>query len=172
MLDRIPVGELSLLIAFVAALPYLIKLCLYYGWQPEIDVSYETVLKIRNDSNVRVHATTEYHLDPQTHERAISELAANRRREPLFESGKLVVEGEESRLVSGTTNGIPLTLEPETSLRLRLYPRVHLSEFGLPRFYGDVDLRPLEYTIEAEHSRDDEDSTAHQSEDVIESGPQ
>ena len=42
--------------------------------------------------------------------------------------------------------GINFPFEPqpeECSLEVVIYPTVHLSEFGLPRYFGDVDLKPI-----------------------------
>ena len=147
MLERIPVGELSLLVALVASLPYLLKLLLYYAWKPDLAVEYVGVVRNRNRSKRLLSVRTEYRLDPIAHERTVSELLANDAGRPLFESETVVVEGGEYRIAPGTTRGIPLPLESEASAQIRLYPRVHLSEFGFPRFYGDVELRPLEYAV-------------------------
>jgi len=42
--------------------------------------------------------------------------------------------------------GLAFPFEPhpeECSLEIIIYPKVHLSEFGFPRYFGDVDLKPI-----------------------------
>lgn len=42
--------------------------------------------------------------------------------------------------------GLAFPFEPqpeECSLGFIIYPKIHLSEFGFPRYFGDVDLKPV-----------------------------
>ncbi len=45
---------------------------------------------------------------------------------------------------SSMSLAFPFEPQPEEcSLEIIIYPKVHLSEFGFPRYFGDVDLKPI-----------------------------
>lgn len=134
---------LGVSIAFIAALPYLIKLGLYYLWTPEIHVLYPGSpghLNIVNKSSKLLKIEFEFifrHGNPSAINRLLQ--AGN---------GHIVgnmVRGIEDIVPPNTLKDPPYELE--LPVTVRMHPIVHLSEFGCPTFYGDVELKTIERTL-------------------------
>lgn len=151
------------LIALIAALPNLVKMGVYYLYKPKLELFFPppnrldkigwselkgTPLNIRNRSLKFLTVEVEY----------ISDKPLNLR----GDVGRSIVE-------SGLTGGYPLkggfwfrtkslhlagnlvlahtfpfeASSEDCSLEVKVYPTISLSEFGFPRYFGHVELKPI-----------------------------
>lgn len=145
--------NISVIIAVIAALPYLVKLYKYYCWRPEIHILYRESLiisaeNLSNEVEIRVeYAFLETNQETvKTINRLMDENLVETDSDSL-PSSLTYLRGKEFLLFPNQIRNL-VELEPETTTRVRIYPKVHLSEFGWPRFYGDVELKPIDRIIE------------------------
>lgn len=145
--------NLAVVIAFIASLPYVIKLYTYYRFIPEIHILYRGGLKISCEKlSKEVEVELEFGFLEMS-EKTLPIINKLMEKGLIKREGRLPVgpptsyKGKEMLLFPGLVHGLDVELEPETTMRVRLYPRVHLFEFGLPRFFGDVDLKPIDRII-------------------------
>ena len=154
------------IVAIVAALPALSKIVLYHLYVPKLDVffppastySEEVLLKpedvsrgkfinIRNDDKREFTIQIEFILDKPW------KLTNNQRiLEQGLKSGHQYKAGfyftTETFQIPGNHSIMGLNLPFEVrlekcSLEIIIYPKVHMSEFGLPRYFGECDLKPI-----------------------------
>lgn len=144
--------NISVIIAVIAALPYIVKLYKYYRWRPEIHILYhESLITSAENLSNEVEIRIEYAF-PETNQKTLKTtqrliddnlVETDRKGHPF---SLTYLRGEEFLLFPGQRHDL-VELEPETITRVRIYPKVHLSEFGWPRFYGDVELKPIDRII-------------------------
>lgn len=144
------------IVALGAAFPYLVKLILYYGWRPEIHILYfDGDLDIQNKSGRMVELSIEYDFysgdevsgrSNQVMNKLMTRKLSNTRG-TASDIGWIAITGPEITASPNSHAAIPVGLKPPMKLRVRVYPNIQLSAFGFPRFYGDVDLKPVERTI-------------------------
>lgn len=144
-----------LIVASVALLPYLSKLYLYYFYKPKIYILYfanSENINITNDSSKDVEIGVEFEL-PEPDKERMNKLLQE---QGTYSVGVRSVKGLEIQLPSKQLRAFQL----ESPIIVRLLPKVHLSEFRipligpLPRFYGDVELRPIERIIALDENGD------------------
>lgn len=144
--------DISVVIAIIAAFPYIVKLDRYYRWKPEIHILYQDSLIISAENlSKQVEIQIEYAF-PETNQdtlKTIQKLMDDNLVETNSQDlppSLTYLRGEEFPLIPGQRHHL-VELEPDTMMRVRIYPKVHLSEFGWPRFYGDVELKPIDRII-------------------------
>ena len=168
--------NISIIIAVVAALPYILRLYKYYSWEPKVYILYQDGIKIVcGKSSKETYIRLEFMFPDGVNEKTINItkklmeknlIERDETTEAYIPVGRLdSLKGKEILLLPNTTRGFGVELEPETKMRVRLYPRVHLSEFHIPifgepwpRFYGDVELKPIDRTIRLDSSGNLEES--------------
>ena len=173
------IGIVALVIAIIASLPTLSKFFIYHFYHPNLEIFFsptnttneinysdivnrkelkwnelETALNIRNKNLKALNIKIEFVVDkPWKLKIGMKEnypesgLAGGY---PL--EGGFWFRSKSYYLSANSLMGImfPLIAQPEEcSLKIIIYPKIHLSEFGLPRYFGEVDLKPIkkEYRI-------------------------
>jgi len=172
------IGIVALVIAIIASLPTLSKFFIYHFYHPNLEVFFPPtnttnvtnypdlvnrkelkwyelrVLNIRNKDLKALNAKIEFVVDKPWKLKPGKEenypeggLAGGY---PL--EGGFWFRSKSYYLAANSLMGItfPLIAQPEKcSLKIIIYPKIHLSEFGLPRYFGEVDLKPIkkEYRI-------------------------
>jgi len=153
------------LIAIIASFPTLARIVIYHVYSPNLDIFFppaftysETVLitpenlrrgldlNIRNNEKRDFTAQIEFILDKPWRlidDRRIVEKGLtgghNRKAGFYFKTEPFQIPGQ-----SITGLFFPFQIQPEEcSVEIILYPKIHMSEFGLPRYFGECDLKPI-----------------------------
>lgn len=153
---------LGIALTLLVGLPVLSKYAVYWLFTPEIHISFETRncplywfeltqtgITIRNDSNIRfvieyeirVNRTWEYRSED------INKLYHTQFRDGLHVHRLEEFAGREIVLAKNSARGDPLfPLSPEEEsayIEIAVYPEIELADFGLPRFFERVQLKPV-----------------------------
>ncbi|NJE47339.1 hypothetical protein E3E35_07990 [Thermococcus sp. GR7] len=159
------------IIAIIASFPVLSKIVLYHFYVPKLDVffppafSYSEkvllkpediangkVINIRNNDKREFIIQIEFILDKPwklIDDRRILEsgLKSGYQHKAgfYFKTETFQIPGNNS--ITGLRFPFEIKLE-ECSVDIIIYPKVHMSEFGLPRYFGECDLKPVKKHFE------------------------
>lgn len=137
------------LIALIAALPFALKFFIYILYRPKFEIGLQ-------GETINIFLRDKRRLDINI--RFVSDTPLNKKEEAKhFISGidmtgaaksknRFVYKSISSSLPGYSTLGFTFPFEPgpeKCTVDIMIYPKVHLSEFGLPLYFGDVDLKPV-----------------------------
>ncbi len=156
-------------LALIAGLPSLTKLLVYLFYDPDLEIFFpppdvdknkiywseitpksegnrevEKPLNIRSKNqrtlSYQIEFKSDKALDLQRLERKLYKVS-------LIGGGGFSFRRHNSRrLPKKTTGALAVPFQPENEkckLKIVLHPKIHLSEFGFPKYFGEVDLNPI-----------------------------
>lgn len=152
-------------IAIIVCIPALSKIALYHVYTPKLDIFFppafsysETVqlepqdsikgkfINIRNNDKKELTIQLEFILDKPwrlKNDRIILERGL---KSGYPQKGGFYFKTETFRIPGNLVMGLsfPFEIKPEEcSVDIIIYPKIHMSEFGLPRYFGETDLKPI-----------------------------